>query len=65
MNILLLILSTYLGEVDKEIRHLEDKISPLIVTVHTQEGNISMTGTVIDANNIVTVCFLREGEPCR
>lgn len=63
MNILLLILSTYLGEVDKEIRRLEDKISPLIVTVHTHEGNISMTGTVIDANNIVTVCFLREGEP--
>jgi len=63
MIILFLLLSTYLTEVDNEVRHLEDKISPYVVNVHTQEGNISMTGTVIDPNHIVTVCFLKQGEP--
>ncbi len=63
MTILLLLLSTYLSEVDKEIRQLEGKLSPYVVSVHTPEGNISMTGTVIEAHSVVTVCFVREGEP--
>ncbi len=63
MTILLIILSTYLGEVDKEVRRLEDKVSTYVVSVHTYEGDISMTGTVIEPNYVVTVCFVREEEP--
>ena len=63
MTILLILMSTYLSEVDKEVRRLEDKVSPYVVSVHTHKGDISMTGTVIDAHSVVTVCFVREGEP--
>ncbi|MCK4420903.1 serine protease [candidate division WOR-3 bacterium] len=59
----LALFSTYLGELNKEICRLESKIAAYVVTVHTQEGDVTMSGTIVKPNYIVTVCFLEEGEP--
>ncbi|MEA1912869.1 MAG: S1C family serine protease, partial [candidate division WOR-3 bacterium] len=63
MNLLLILFSTYLIGVEEEVIRLEEKISPYVYTVYADNGNVTMTGTVVDPYHIVTVGFIREGEP--
>lgn len=59
----LIILSTYLGRVEEDVLNLEEKISDYVVTVHYRNFGMTMTGTAISENRIVTVGYMTEGDP--
>ena len=62
MNLLLILLSTYLSKIDQEIVKLEKDISPYVVSLRTDNGNMIMTGTVVEKNHIATVGFIGIGQ---
>lgn len=61
--ILLILLSSYISQLDGDIRSLEREISSYSLTVHTQNEKLTMSATVYEANYLLTVCFLQDGQP--
>jgi S1-C subfamily serine protease len=62
MNIILILLATYLSKVDEEIIRLENDISPYVVALHTEKTNLIMSGTIVEKNYIATVGFIEIGQ---
>ena len=62
MNLILIFLATYLSKVDQEVIELERRVSPYVVSLCTDNGNLIMTGTVVEKNHIATVGFIGIGQ---
>jgi small nuclear ribonucleoprotein (snRNP)-like protein len=62
MNIILILLATYLSKIEEEIIRLENDISPYVVVLRTEKNNLIMTGTVVEKNHIATVGFIEIGQ---
>jgi len=62
MNLILILLSTYLSRIDQEIVNLEKNISSYVVSLCTEDENLIMTGTVVEKNYIATVGFIGIGQ---
>ncbi len=62
MSLLFIFLATYLSKVEQEIVNLEKEISPYVVTLRTETGNLIMTGTIVGKNHIATVGFIGIGQ---
>lgn len=62
MNLILILLATYLSKVEEEIIRLENDISPYVVALRTEKSNLIMTGTVVEKNHIATVGFIEIGQ---
>ncbi|MEJ2355908.1 MAG: PDZ domain-containing protein [candidate division WOR-3 bacterium] len=62
MNLILILLSTYLSRIDQEIINLERNVSSYIVSLCTDNENLIMTGTIVDKNHIATVGFIDIGQ---
>jgi serine protease Do len=62
MCLLLIFLATYLSKVEQEIVGLEKNISPYVVSIRTNNGNLIMTGTIVEKNHIATVGFIEIGQ---
>jgi len=62
MNLILIFLATYLSKVDQEVVELQRHISPYVVSLCTDNGNMIMTGTVVEKNHIATVGFIGIGQ---
>jgi S1-C subfamily serine protease len=62
MCLILIFLATYLSKVEQEIVELEKNISPYVVSLRTNDGNLIMTGTVVEKNHIATVGFIEMGQ---
>ena len=62
MHLILIFLATYLSKVEQEIVGLEKNISPYVVTLRTNNGNLIMTGTIVEKNHIATVGFIGIGQ---
>jgi S1-C subfamily serine protease len=62
MNVILILLATYLSKVEEEIIRLENDISPYVVALRTEKSNLIMTGTVVEKNHIATVGFIEIGQ---
>lgn len=62
MNFILILLATYLSRVEEDIVQLENKVSPYVVALHAEDGDLTMTGTIVEKNHIVTVGFIEIGQ---
>jgi serine protease Do len=62
MNLILILLATYLSKVEQEILNLERDISPYVISLRTNRENLIMTGTIVEKNHIVTVGFIEIGQ---
>lgn len=62
MGLILIFFATYLSQVEQEIIELEKNISPYVVSLRTNNGNLIMTGTVVEKNHIATVGFIGIGQ---
>ncbi|MEO0292832.1 MAG: S1C family serine protease [candidate division WOR-3 bacterium] len=59
---LFILLSSYLSQIEKEVMQLENSISSFVVSIGVEKSELSMTGTVVGKNHIVTVGFIEVGE---
>ncbi len=62
MGLILIFLATYLSKVEQEIVGLEKNISPYVVSLSTNSGNLIMTGTIVEKTHIATVGFIEIGQ---
>ncbi len=62
MGLILIFLATYLSKVEQEILELEKNVSPNVVSLRTDNGNLIMTGTIVEKNHIATVGFIEIGQ---
>jgi S1-C subfamily serine protease len=62
MGLILILFATYLSKVEQEIVELEKNISPYVVSLRTNNGNLIMTGTIVEKNHIATVGFIEIGQ---
>ena len=62
MGLILILLATYLSKVEQEVLELEKNISPYVVSLRTNNGNLIMTGTIVEKNHIATVGFIEIGQ---
>ncbi len=62
MGFILILLASYLSKVEQEIVELEKNISPYVVSLRTNNGDLIMTGTIVEKNHIATVGFIGIGQ---
>jgi len=62
MNLILILLATYLTKIEQEIVNLERDISPYVVSLSTDKENLIMTGIIVGEKYIATVGFIQMGQ---